>query len=129
MARAQEVFVVVDGALWLWSLIEDRFSGTTQTLDFYHASQRLWELAHYLYANDAEAARLFVEPLLQPVPRSFQAHRPVLDQAWPAQPPGSRRYDPKQNFRLPLELEILTNRRCALERSTISLSKAAASPH
>jgi len=64
MARAQEVFVVVDGAAWLWSLIEDRFSGTTQTLDFYHASQRLWELAHYLYANDAEAARVFVEPLL-----------------------------------------------------------------
>lgn len=64
MARAQEVFVVVDGALWLWSLIEDRFSGTTQTLDFYHASQRLWELAHYLYPHDAEAARAFVEPLL-----------------------------------------------------------------
>ena len=53
-----------DGAVWLWSLIEDRFSGTTQTLDFYHVSQRLWELAHYLYANDAEAARVFVEPLL-----------------------------------------------------------------
>src|SRR5271168_4730004 len=52
---------------------------------------------------------------MQPVPRSFQAHRPVLDEAWPAQPPGSPRYDPKQNFRLPLELEILTNRRCALE--------------
>src|SRR5271165_7502453 len=51
---------------------------------------------------------------MQPVPRSFQAHRPVLDEAWPAQPPGSPRYDPKQNFRLPLELEILTNRRCAL---------------
>src|SRR5271166_5307793 len=50
---------------------------------------------------------------MQPVPRSFQAHRPVLDQAWPAQPPGSPRCDPKQNFRLPLELEILTNRRCA----------------
>src|ERR1700738_4465946 len=29
-------------------------------------------------------------------------------------PPGSPRYGPKQNFRLPLELEILTNRRCAL---------------
>ena len=42
MARAQEVFVVVDGAVWPLS-IEDRFSGTTQTLDFYHASQRLWE--------------------------------------------------------------------------------------
>src|SRR5208337_2945643 len=50
---------------------------------------------------------------MQPVPRSFQAHRPVLDEAWPAQPPGSPRCDPKQNFRLPLELEILTNRRCA----------------
>src|ERR1700674_1891622 len=50
---------------------------------------------------------------MQPVPRSFQAHRPVLDEAWPAHPPGSPRYDPKQNFRLPLELGILTNRRCA----------------
>src|ERR1700693_6519567 len=50
---------------------------------------------------------------MQPVPRSFQAHRPVLDEAWPAQPPGSPRDDQKQNFRLPLELEILTNRRCA----------------
>jgi hypothetical protein len=64
MARAQEVFVVVDGAVWLWSLIEDRFSGATQTLDFYHASQRLWELAHYLHPNDAQDARSFVEPLL-----------------------------------------------------------------
>src|SRR5271157_15895 len=63
---------------------------------------------------------------MQPVPRSFQAHRPVLDEAWPAQPPGSPRYDPKQNFRLPLELEILTNRRCALNpqrmRSNLDLS-------
>jgi hypothetical protein len=50
MARAQEVFVVVDGALWLWSLIEDRFSGTIRTLDFYHVSQRLWDLAHYFSA-------------------------------------------------------------------------------
>jgi hypothetical protein len=46
--------------------------------------------------------------------RTVKAHRPVLDEAWPAQPPGSPRYDPKQNFRLPLELGILTNRRCAL---------------
>ena len=190
MARAQEVFVfvVVDGAVWLWSLIEYCFSGTTQTLDFYHASQRLWELAHYLYANDAEAARVFVEPLLytscvtEKVRASSRASKkysqrhlfkmtrrtmtqPTLSSnvrsntssitviifitklwlsvalrsdpvqwshnaasskivssapassglaAWPAQPPGSPRYDPKQNFRLPLELEILTNRRCAL---------------
>src|ERR1700724_2491224 len=62
---------------------------------------------------------------MQPVPRSFQAQRTVLDEAWPAQPPGSPRYDPKQNFRLPLELEILTNRRCALtnqhKRKTVDL--------
>ncbi len=35
LARAKEVFVVADGALWIWNLIEDRFCPATKTLDFY----------------------------------------------------------------------------------------------
>ncbi len=41
LARAKEVFVVADGALWIWNLIEDRFSQATKTLDFYHGNEHL----------------------------------------------------------------------------------------
>lgn len=64
LARAQNTLVVVDGALWLWRLLDDRFPGATALLDFYHASEHLWELAHHLHPDDAEAARGFVLPLL-----------------------------------------------------------------
>jgi hypothetical protein len=58
LARAQYTLVIADGAVWLWRLIEDRFSGATALLDFYHASEHLWELAHHLYPDDAQAARI-----------------------------------------------------------------------
>jgi len=45
LVRAKEVFVVADGAIWIWNLIEDRFAQATKTLDFYHGSEHLWSLA------------------------------------------------------------------------------------
>ncbi len=45
-------------------------------------------------------------PQMQPVPRSVQTHRPVLDKARSTESPGPRRYDPKQHFRLSLEIEF-----------------------
>jgi Uncharacterised protein family (UPF0236) len=63
MAQAQYVFLVCDGALWIWNIIADRFVGALSELDFYHASQHLWEVAHDLYSQP-EAAREWVEPLL-----------------------------------------------------------------
>jgi len=63
MAQARYVFVVSDGAVWIWNLVEDRFVGAIQELDFYHASEHLWEVARDLYPEPAQA-RQWIEPLL-----------------------------------------------------------------
>ena len=64
LAGAQAVFVVADGSLWIWNVAQDRFSQAQGVLDFYHASQHLWAVAHALYPADEAAARAWVEPLL-----------------------------------------------------------------
>lgn len=76
LARAKEVFVVADGAVWIWNLVEDRFSQAAKTLDFYHGSQHLWSLAHHLHPGDKEAAAAWVGPLLEQL-RHNPEHRVV----------------------------------------------------
>jgi hypothetical protein len=64
LGRAQHVYVVIDGAVWLWDLVADRFASAVATLDFHHASEHLWAVAHALHGEGTEAARAWVEPLL-----------------------------------------------------------------
>jgi hypothetical protein len=63
--QAAEVLVVADGAMWIWKLVSDRFATATQRLDYYHASQHLWAVAHALHPEDAPAAHRWIEPLLK----------------------------------------------------------------
>ena len=58
-ARAQ--LVVGDGAPWIWAVAQDRWKGAAQLLDFYHASQHLWDLGRALHQTEEAAAR-WVEP-------------------------------------------------------------------
>ena len=64
LGRANEVLIVADGAVWIWNLAGDRFPGARQRVDFYHVSQHLWSVAHALHPDDADAARTWVQPLL-----------------------------------------------------------------
>ena len=64
-SQAAEVLVVADGALWIWNLVQDRFAAATQRLDFYHASQHLWAVAHAMHPEDQAQARLWIQPLLK----------------------------------------------------------------
>jgi hypothetical protein len=64
LARAQKVYVVIDGAVWLWALTEDRFQEAIKLLDFHHASEHLWEVAHALHGEGTPEARAWIEPLL-----------------------------------------------------------------
>ncbi len=68
LAEAEEVYLVMDGAVWLWCLREDRFKNTTPVLDFHHASQHLWALAFHRFGDKTDEqkaeARAWVEPLL-----------------------------------------------------------------
>jgi hypothetical protein len=63
MAQARYVFVVSDGAVWIWNIVADRFVGAIQELDFYHASEHLWEVARDLHPDPVQA-RQWVQPLL-----------------------------------------------------------------
>jgi hypothetical protein len=65
LAQAAKVLVVADGALWIWNLVEDRFEQAQQRLDYYHASQHLWAVAHALHPEDVVSARAWIEPLLK----------------------------------------------------------------
>jgi hypothetical protein len=65
MGKADQVLVIADGALWIWNLVADRFAQARQRLDFYHASQHLWAVAHALHPEDESAARQWVDPLLK----------------------------------------------------------------
>jgi hypothetical protein len=64
LGQAPRVYVVADGGVWIWNIVADRFAAATGVLDFYHASQHLWELAHSLYPENEAGARAWVEPLL-----------------------------------------------------------------
>lgn len=61
LGRAQHTLVAGDGAPWIWNLAQDRWAGATQVLDFYHATQHLWELGRALHGGDEAVAAPWVE--------------------------------------------------------------------
>jgi hypothetical protein len=84
MGRAKYVFVLADGAVWIWNIIEDRFMACLKGLDFYHAATHLWAIAHELFPEEAKA-KAWVESLLHQLKHGQEAN--VLDtlEALPAQ--------------------------------------------
>lgn len=62
LGRAQAKLVAGDGAPWIWNVVQDRWAGATEVLDFYHASQHLWELGRALHDDDEVATAQWVEP-------------------------------------------------------------------
>lgn len=63
LGRAKKTYVVIDGAVVLWEVAEDRFHEAIKTLDFHHASQHLWAVGHALYGQGTQEAKNWVEPL------------------------------------------------------------------
>ena len=64
LGRAQNILALADGAEWCWRLIEQRWPGAHQLLDFYHASEHLHEMAEAVCGSEQEKARVWVEPRL-----------------------------------------------------------------
>lgn len=63
-ARAQNTLAVGDGAKWIWNLVQDRWPQARQALDFYHASEHLWELGRAYHRGDERQTRWWVEARL-----------------------------------------------------------------
>jgi hypothetical protein len=49
LAKAEWILVVADGAPWIWNVVSDRWAKAVQLLDFWHASEHVWELGRALY--------------------------------------------------------------------------------
>jgi hypothetical protein len=56
LAVLPEVVVIGDGAHWIWDLADEHFGTRTEIVDFYHATEHLWKVAHALYPEDEAAA-------------------------------------------------------------------------
>ena len=84
MGKAQFIFVLADGAVWIWNIIEDRFISCLKGLDFYHASTHLWAVAHELFPEEAKA-KAWVEPLLHQLKHGQEAGVLSSLEALPAQ--------------------------------------------
>ena len=74
LGRAKYVYLVMDGALWLWELAQDRFAQAIKTLDFHHARDHLWAVANSLHGEDTPEARAWVQPLLQSLRKGRENH-------------------------------------------------------
>ncbi len=64
LGRATQIEAVGDGAPWIWNLVGARWAQAVGVLDFYHASQHLWELGRALFPKDENRVAAWVEPRL-----------------------------------------------------------------
>jgi hypothetical protein len=125
LARAQEVFVVADGAVWIWRLTQDRFATATKILDFYHASQHLWDLAHHLHPGASEAARQWIEPLLHslrhdPEHRVIETLEALLSPSPKASPAEAPSVEASPDPALVTKVEYFRNHRDHLDYATLA---------
>jgi hypothetical protein len=51
------------GAAWIWNVAQDRWRGSAELLDFYHASEHLWCLGRALHGDDEAATARWAQPL------------------------------------------------------------------
>jgi hypothetical protein len=61
LGRSRDVLVVADGATWIWNIVADRWASATPLLDFYHASQHLWEVGRALNRGEEAQAAAWVD--------------------------------------------------------------------
>jgi hypothetical protein len=65
LGRAQVIYLVMDGAVWLWDLAEDRFKTAVKTLDLHHAREHLQAVAEALHGAGTDAAQAWLKGMLQ----------------------------------------------------------------
>lgn len=55
--EATEVIAIGDGAHWIWNLVAEQFPGAMQIVDWYHASQYVWQVANAVYGEETDLAK------------------------------------------------------------------------
>jgi hypothetical protein len=55
--RAEELVFIADGARWIWNVVEEHFPDAVQIVDWYHATEYIWKVAHAAYGEGSEMAQ------------------------------------------------------------------------
>ena len=75
--RAGDTIALGDGAPWIWNLIKEHFFDSRQCVDWYHAAQHLWKVAHLLHGEGTPAAKQWFKDYETPL---FEGHADRLAQ-------------------------------------------------
>lgn len=59
--RATELIVLGDGAEWIWTWAGVHFSDATQILDYYHATEHVWELSRAVFGGESAAGSAWAQ--------------------------------------------------------------------
>jgi hypothetical protein len=62
--QAKELIFVADGASWIWKWVQEHFPRAIQIVDWYHAAERIWGVAHAIYGEGSDLASLWAEKQL-----------------------------------------------------------------
>ena len=79
LERAGMIAVLGDGAAWIWVLAAEHFPGAVHIVDWYHASERIWNLGRILYGAQTEQTTAWVE---QQLARLAQGQAATLAVEW-----------------------------------------------
>jgi hypothetical protein len=77
--EARQVAVLGDGAAWIWQLAAEHFPHAIQILDWFHASERVWDLGRALYGPETAQTTSWVA---QQLDRLAQGHAATLAAEW-----------------------------------------------
>jgi len=69
LGRARRVIVLGDGAAWIWNQAQTHFPGAILIVDFYHALERLWTVAHAVWGEADPRAASWVRSAKAPLRR------------------------------------------------------------
>lgn len=53
-----------DGAKWIWNEIDFNIPDAVKILDYYHATEKIWDIGKIIYPADENKVKIFVEPYL-----------------------------------------------------------------
>jgi len=83
LERAGMVAVLGDGAAWIWALAAEHFPTAVPIVDWFHASERIWDLGRTLYGPETAATATWVE---QQLARLAQGEAATLATEWQTLP-------------------------------------------
>lgn len=65
VTASSPVVVIGDGAAWIWTIAESHFPGATQIVDWYHASEYVWQAAKVICGEGTPQAAAWADAELK----------------------------------------------------------------